>query len=91
MTPSTFSNPVHNLATLRGAELRAEAERQRMLREARATRPDAVTVGLLTALRRTIGAALVRTGEFVQGAERVTARPAAGDIGVAGANVRLAR
>ena len=88
---TNFTNPVFNLATVRQLELQAEAERRRRLRECRATRTDGVTVGLVAALRRTVGTALVRTGERLKGAERATARPAAGDVSVAGADLRLVR
>jgi hypothetical protein len=90
MNPSLI-NPVYNVATLRQAEYQAEAERRRLLREARTARTGKVTGGVVAALRRTVGVALVRTGERLQGAERAAARPAAGDLNVAGTKLRIVR
>ena len=64
--------PIFAYAALLHKELEAKAERRRLLRDRRAAEADAVVVGRVTALRRAVGTALVKTGERVQGAKRAT-------------------
>lgn len=79
----TGSHPmlIHTIATQRGVEIRAEAERARLLNEV--SRENGIPT-MIERVRRTIGNALIRTGSLV-GGKRVM-RPAAADR-VAGATI----
>jgi hypothetical protein len=81
---------VYDLALQRCQEYQAEAERQRLVREYGVRR---ARYNRLVVLRRSLGAALVRAGERVQGAERTAAnaRPAAGDVASLAGHLKVVR
>ena len=87
---SSYSHQVYDLAVLKCQEYQAEAERYRLLRQYGASR---ARFGRLVALRRSLGCALVRAGERVQGAERAaaSARPAAGDVAALAGHLKVVR
>jgi hypothetical protein len=76
----SFTSLNHLVADLRTADVLAEAARYRVSRDGRVSRqPRAFS--LFVTLRRFVGAALVRSGERLQGAER-RAASAAGNVDV---------
>ena len=62
-------NPsIYDYAVQLHEEMAAKAERRRLIREHRGASADEQVVGPLTALRRAVGTALVKSGERIRGA-----------------------
>ena len=87
----SFTSLNHLVADLRTADRLAEVARYRVTRDGRVSRQARIFTHFAS-LRRFVGAALVRSGERLQGAERQTA-PAAGaaDVATLAGHLRVVR
>ena len=77
---------IHTIATQRGAEIRANAERERLISEI--NRENGIPT-MIERVRRIVGSTLVRTGTLV-GGERAQ-RPVAADRVTGATILRIAR